>query len=181
MTTQRDTRVIVPIVIALIALLLLVYLRSIIAMVYLILTVLLSYFSALGLGWLILHNGMGISALSGEIPFLSFVFLVALGEDYNIFMVSSIWKNRQTNSNRSAISNGVTDTSRVITSAGLILAGTFAVLTSLPIQVLLQMGVITAVGILVDTFVVRPLLVPSITAVLGRWAYFPGELWKKTL
>jgi uncharacterized membrane protein YdfJ with MMPL/SSD domain len=105
--------------------------------------------------------------------------LVALGEDYNIFMISSIWKNKRTQPHRQAITNGVSETSSVITSAGLILAGTFAVLATLPIQVLLQFGVITAIGVLLDTFVVRPLLVPAITTALGRYAFWPGRLWKK--
>ncbi|GEL06458.1 MMPL family transporter [Rummeliibacillus stabekisii] len=177
-TTERDMKVIVPTVIVIIAALLLMYLRSIVAMVYLILTVLLSYLSALGAGWILVHDVLGISAIQGLIPLYSFVFLVALGEDYNIFMISSIWKNKNKQSNRLAIANGVSETSSVITSAGLILAGTFAVLATLPIQVLLQFGIVTAIGVLLDTFVVRPLLVPAITAVLGRYAYWPGHRWK---
>ncbi|MGE8203705.1 MMPL family transporter [Heyndrickxia sp. NPDC080065] len=179
-TTARDMKVIVPVVIVIIAALLLMYLRSIVAMVYLILTVLFSYVSALGAGWLLIHYGIGIPAIQGLIPLYAFVFLVALGEDYNIFMISSIWKNRRSQSHRQAIAKGVSETSSVITSAGLILAGTFAVLATLPIQVLLQFGIITAIGVLLDTFVVRPLLVPAITTVLGRYAFWPGKLWRKT-
>ncbi|GIN85135.1 membrane protein [Heyndrickxia sporothermodurans] len=178
-TTARDMKVIVPVVVVIIAALLLMYLRSIVAMVYLILTVLFSYVSALGAGWLLIHYGMGIPAIQGLIPLYAFVFLVALGEDYNIFMISSIWKNRKNQSHHKAIAKGVSETSSVITSAGLILAGTFAVLATLPIQVLLQFGIITAIGVLLDTFVVRPLLVPAITTVLGRFAFWPGKLWRK--
>jgi uncharacterized membrane protein YdfJ with MMPL/SSD domain len=177
--TDRDMKVIIPVVIVIIAALLLMYLRSIVAMVYLIITVLLSYLSALGAGWLLIHNGLGQPAISALIPLYAFVFLVALGEDYNIFMISSIWKNKRTQPHRQAIANGVSETSSVITSAGLILAGTFAVLATLPIQVLLQFGIVTAIGVLLDTFVVRPLLVPAITTVLGRYAFWPGKLWKK--
>lgn len=177
--TDRDAKIIVPTVIIIIALLLFFYLRSIVAMIYLIMTVLLSYFSALGAGWLLLHFGMGVSAIQGLIPLYAFVFLVALGEDYNIFMISSIWKNSRTQPIRQAVASGVSETSSVITSAGLILAGTFAVLATLPIQVLVQFGIVTAVGILLDTFIVRPLLVPAITTVLGRYAFWPGEQWKK--
>ncbi|MEH7109419.1 MMPL family transporter [Bacillus sp. JJ1764] len=176
--TTNDYKVIVPIVIAIISLLLLLYLRSIVAMVYLILTVLLSYVSALGAGWLLIHYGLNIPAIQGLIPLYSFVFLVALGEDYNIFMISSIWKYKETHSHKQAISLGVNETSSVITSAGLILAGTFAVLATLPIQVLLQFGIVTAIGVILDTFVVRPLLVPAITTVLGRYAFWPGKLWR---
>jgi RND superfamily putative drug exporter len=173
--SSRDARAIIPVVIVLIALLLLVYLRSVVAMVYLMATVLLSYFSALGLGWLIIHYGLGADAIQGFIPLYSFVFLVALGEDYNIFMVSSIWKKSRSMPLRRAIREGVAETGSVITSAGLILAGTFAVLATLPIQVLVHFGIITAIGVLLDTFVVRPFLVPAITVLLGRAAFWPGR------
>ncbi|GGE70884.1 MMPL family transporter [Priestia taiwanensis] len=178
-TTERDQAVIIPVMIGIIALLLLVYLRSIVAMVYLILTVVLSFFSALGAGWLILHYGLGDPAIQGAIPLYAFVFIVALGEDYNIFMVSEIWKNKHKQSHIEAVKNGVVQTGSVITSAGLILAGTFAVLATLPMQVLVQFGIVTAIGVLLDTFIVRPLLVPAITVVLGKYAFWPGKLWKK--
>lgn len=173
---HRDTQLIIPIVILLIALLLIAYLRSIVATIYLVLTVILSYLSALGLGWLILHEVMGVEAIAGSIPLYSFVFLVALGEDYNIFMISSIWQKSKTMPLRQAITEGVGQTSSVITSAGLILAGTFAVLATLPIQVLVQFGLITSIGVLLDTFIVRPFLVPAITALLGKYAFWPGRL-----
>jgi RND superfamily putative drug exporter len=174
-TGDRDARVIIPIVIGMIALLLFGYLRSIVATFYLVGTVILSYFSALGLGWLILHYGLGAEAISGAIPLYSFVFIVALGEDYNIFMISSIWKKRKIMPLRQAIKEGVGETSSVITSAGLILAGTFAVLATLPIQVLVQFGIITAIGVLLDTFIVRPLLVPALTVLFGQLAFWPGK------
>lgn len=172
---ERDARIIIPVVIGMITLLLLLYLRSIVATAYLILTVVLSYFSALGLGWLIIHYGLGADAIQGAIPLYSFVFLVALGEDYNIFMISSIWQKRKTMPLRQAIKEGVGETGSVITSAGLILAGTFAVLATLPIQVLVQFGIITAAGVLLDTFLVRPFLVPAITTLLGKWSFWPGK------
>ncbi|MGE7929708.1 MMPL family transporter [Lysinibacillus xylanilyticus] len=177
--TVRDETVIMPTMIALIALLLFIYLRSITATVYLLATVIISYFGALGAGWLILHHVMGADAISGAIPLYAFVFLVALGEDYNIFMISEIWKKRRTVDHLTAIEEGVVRTGSVITSAGLILAGTFAVLATLPIQVLVQFGVVTAIGVLLDTFIVRPLLVPAITTVLGKYAFWPGALFKK--
>ncbi|ASN06477.1 MMPL family transporter [Virgibacillus necropolis] len=177
--TSRDQNLIIPVVLVIIAALLLVYLRSIVAMVYLLLTVVLSYLSALGLGWLLIHYGFDAPAMNGLIPLYAFVFLVALGEDYNIFMVSSIWKNRKHMSMKEAISEGVGQTSGVISSAGLILAGTFSVLAVLPMQVLVQFGTVTAIGVLLDTFIVRSLLVPSITTVLGRFAFWPGMRWKQ--
>lgn len=177
--TSRDQNIIIPVVLGIMAILLVVYLRSIPAMLYLLLTVGLSFLSALGLGWLVIHYGYGAEAMQGLIPLYAFVFLVALGGDYNIFMISSIWKNRKKLPLKKAISEGVEETSSVITSAGLILAGTFAVLAVLPLQVLVQFGTVTAIGVLLDTFIVRPLLVPAITTVLGRFSFWPGELWKK--
>lgn len=173
--TERDNSVIMPLVIGLIMLLLLLYLRSVTATVYLIATVLLSFVAALGLGWIILHEVMGFDAIQGAIPLYAFVFLIALGEDYNIFMISSIWQKRKEMPLRQAIKEGVSETGSVITSAGIILAATFSVLATLPIQVLLQFGLITAIGVLMDTFIVRPFLVPAITALLGKRAFWPAK------
>ncbi|CAN7394386.1 MMPL family transporter [Paenibacillus sp. LjRoot56] len=178
---ERDTKIVIPVVITVIAILLLIYLRSIVATVYLIATVLLSYYSALGAGWLILHYFMDTAAIQGLIPLYAFVFLVALGEDYNIFMISSIWQERNRLKLKDAIRLGVSSTSSVITSAGLILAGTFAVLASLPIQVLVQFGVICAVGVILDTFIVRPFLVPSITMLLGDAVFWPSKVKRAPL
>jgi RND superfamily putative drug exporter len=172
---ERDTDLIIPVVIGMITLLLLIYLRSVTATVYLVVTVILSFFSALGLGWIIIHYVLGADAIQGAIPLYSFVFLVALGEDYNIFMISNIWKKRKVMPLKQAIAEGVNETGSVITSAGIILAGTFAVLASLPIQVLVQFGIITAIGVLLDTFIVRPFLVPAITVLFGRLAFWPGK------
>src|SRR5690606_33618447 len=118
-------------------------------------------------------------AIASTLPLYSFVFLIALGEDYNIFMISEVWNNRKTQSLKESVKNGVAQTGSVITSAGLILAGTFAVLATLPIQLLVQFGIITAIGVLIDTFIVRPLLVPAITVVLGRYSFWPGKLFNK--
>ncbi|HWJ79092.1 MAG TPA: MMPL family transporter [Niallia sp.] len=174
-TTSHDASVIIPINISLIAVLLLVYLRSITATIYLIATVLLSYFSALGLGWIILHYFFGVEAIQGLIPLYSFVFIVALGEDYNIFMISSIWKKSKEKPLLQAIKEGVAESGGVITSAGIILAATFMVLTTLPMQVLVHFGTITAIGVLLDTFVVRPFLVPSLTTLFGKKAFWPSK------
>ncbi len=174
-TVKRDEFTIIPIIIVLISLLLLAYLRSITAMLYLMGTVILSFFAAMGLGWVIVHYFMGIEAIEGTIPLYSFVFLVALGEDYNIFMISSIWRKKKSMPIKQAIQEGVAETSGVITSAGIILAATFSVLATLPIQVLVQFGIITALGVLMDTFIVRPFLVPAITSILGKHAFWPSK------
>ncbi|MCR8656386.1 MMPL family transporter [Paenibacillus endoradicis] len=172
---DRDNSVIMPIVILLIIILLLAYLRSIIATIYLVITVLVSFLAALGLGWIILHYGLGIDAIQAAIPLYAFVFLIALGEDYNIFMISGIWKKAKTMPLKQAVKEGVAETGEVISSAGLILAGTFFVLTQVPITILLQFGVITAIGVLLDTFIVRPFLVPALTVVCGKWAFWPSK------
>ncbi|MBB6730618.1 MMPL family transporter [Cohnella zeiphila] len=174
-TNIRDMSIILPLIILVIAFLLVVYLRSLIAAAYLIATVLLSYLSALGLGWIVLHDFLGKDVIQGTVPLYSFVFLIALGEDYNIFVISSIWQKSKRMPLKQAVLEGVGETGSVITSAGLILAGTFAVLTTMPVQLMLQMGVITALGILLDTFVVRPLLVPAITLIAGKWSFWPGR------
>ncbi|WP_143232568.1 MMPL family transporter [Alicyclobacillus vulcanalis] len=177
--TARDTRVVIPIVLAAIGLLLFAYLRSIVAACYLLATIVLSYGAALGIGWLVIRGLLGEPAMQGAIPLYAFVFLVALGEDYNIFVMSRIWERWRHEPLTSATAGGVADTASVITSAGLILAGTFAVLASLPIQVLLQFGIVTAIGVLLDTFVVRPWVVPAITVLLGDAAGWPGGRWRR--
>jgi len=169
----RDTRVVIPVVLAAIALLLLLYLRSIVAAAYLIATVVLSFAASMGLGWIVLHDVIGVSSLAGGVVLYAFVFLVALGEDYNIFMVSRIWQERTVRPMPAAVAEGMRATGSVITAAGLILAGTFTVLTGLPLQILLDFGVVAAVGVLVDTFVVRSALVPAITLLLGDRAMWP--------
>lgn len=174
-TNLRDMSIILPLIILIITALLIVYLRSLIAAAYLILTVLLSYLSALGLGWIILHHLLGMDVIQGTVLIYSFVFLIALGEDYNIFVISAIWQKSKRMPLKQAIKEGVGETGSVITSAGLILAGTFAVLITMPVQLMLQMGVIVALGILLDTFIVRPFLVPAITLLLGKWAFWPGR------
>lgn len=179
---SRDENLIQPVMIVIILLVLLVYLRAVFTSLQLMVTVVVSFFAALGAGWLILTTFFGAESIASAIPLYSFVFIIALGNDYNIFMISDIWKNRANGKGmKNAIAGGVASTGAVITSAGLILAGTFAVLATLPIQLLVQFGVVTAVGVLLDTFIVRPLLVPAIIAVMGRWAYWPGKLFKKDL
>lgn len=168
-----DEKLIQPVMIMIIFVVLLVYLRAVITSIQLMITVVISFFSALGAGWLIIHYGLGHEAMASAIPLYSFVFIIALGNDYNIFMISDIWKNRKHGiEHKKAISEGIASTGAVITSAGLILAGTFLVLVSLPIQLLVQFGIVTAVGILLDTFVVRPLLVPALITVFGKWSYW---------
>jgi RND superfamily putative drug exporter len=139
-------------------------------------TVIISYFSALGLGWVVIHYLFGADAIQGLIPLYTFIFLGALGVDYNLFMKSSIWKKARTMPLNDAIKEGASETGAVISSAGIILAGTFAVLATLPIQVLVHFGIITAIGVLIDTFLVRLFLVPAINAWLGEKSFWPGKM-----
>ncbi|MEK4563875.1 MMPL family transporter [Alkalihalobacillus sp. FSL R5-0424] len=172
---ENDQTNIIILVVVVVSILLLIYLRSITAMIYLVGTVLISFTSALGLGWAILHYGFDVPSISALIPIYAFVFIAALGEDYNILMISNIWEKKRGRPLKAAITEGVGQSGGVITSAGIILAGTFAVLVTLPIQVLVQFGLITAIGVLLDTFIVRPLLVPAITSLLGKWAFWPSK------
>lgn len=171
----HDTHRVVPLVLAIIFVLLIVYLRSIVAALYLIGTVMLSFFAALGAGWIFLHNILGISGWAGGVTLYAFVFLVALGEDYNIFMLSAIWSQRRHAPMPEAIRWGIRTSGPVISAAGLILAGTFAVLTGLPLRILLEFGSVAAIGVLLDTFIVRSLLVPALTAILGDVALWPSQ------
>jgi RND superfamily putative drug exporter len=113
------------------------------------------------------------------IPLFIFVILVALGADYNIFLVSRIREEAHQRPIKEAVSHAVANTGGVITACGIILAGTFATLITAPLQVVLQIGVAIASGVLIDTFVVRALLVPSLATLAGRWSWWPSSLFKK--
>mgnify|MGYP003492806765 CR=1 FL=1 len=177
-----DESIIEPVMITIIFLVLVIYLRALVTAIQLMATVIVSFFAALGAGWLIITGVLGHEAMASSIPLYSFVFIIALGNDYNIFMISDVWKNRKRGlGHKESIAKGVASTGAVITSAGLILAGTFGVLATLPIQLLVQFGIVTAIGVLLDTFIVRPLLVPALITVFGRLSYWPGELWKKEM
>jgi RND superfamily putative drug exporter len=144
-----------------------------VAPIYLVLTVLLSYATSLSISALILQNVFGQSGLNYFIPLMVFVLLVALGSDYNIFLMSRVREESMTRDLRPGIRIASARTGTVITSAGLILAGTFGALVTSPLQLLFQVGVAVALGVLIDTFVVRSLLVPAITAFIGEWAWWP--------
>lgn len=125
-------------------------------------TILLSYASALGVGLFLVDTFFGIDAISTRVPVYAFVFLVALGVDYNIIMVSRFLEERKKHKLRDALEIAVRNTGGVISSAGIILAATFGALTTMPIADLFVFGFIVALGILMDTFLVRGLLLPSL-------------------
>ncbi|OES45106.1 MMPL family transporter [Domibacillus iocasae] len=159
---ERDLTLIVVIEIVLLFVMLIVLTRSWKMPLYMVGTIVLSFLSALGLGLFLTDTLFGIDAVSTRIPLYSFVFLVALGIDYNIILVSRYMEEREKHPLKKAVEIAVAKTGGVISSAGIILAATFAVLMTQPIEVLFVFGFIVAVGILIDTFFVRGLLLPSL-------------------
>ena len=152
---------------------LILLLRALVAPVYLVLTVLLSYAMSLSVSALILQHVFGQAGINYFIPLMVFVLLVALGSDYNIFLMSRVREESSTRELRPGIRVASARTGTVITSAGLILAGTFGALVTSPLQLLFQVGLTVALGVLIDTFVVRSLLVPALTSLIGEPAWWP--------
>jgi RND superfamily putative drug exporter len=172
--SNNDFRVICIVIILAIFVVLALLLRSLVAPIYLLATVVLSYGATMGITVIVFQGLLGDPGITFWLaPFL-FVILVALGADYNIFIMSRIREEADAGYEiHEAVSRGLTLTGRVITSAGFILAGTFLALTFAPLPNLRQIGFGVTVGILIDTFLVRSLLVPSATMVLGKWAFWP--------
>jgi putative drug exporter of the RND superfamily len=171
----RDMRLIVPISLALVLLILAVLLRAVVMPLYLIATVLLSFGFALGMSSLILTHLMDQPASDPSLPLFAFVFLVALGADYNVFLVARIREERARRDTEGAVTTALEHTGGVITSAGLVLAATFSILMALPLEALFQIGFVVALGLLADTFLVRALLVPSIAVLLGERNWWPSR------
>ena len=172
-TIGEDFWRVAAITVAGILLVLILLLRALVAPLYLVATVLLSWMAALGIAALLFQDLLGHSGVSYFLPLIVFVLLVALGSDYNIFLMSRV----REESDRLGIHDGIqvasARTGTVITSAGIILAGTFASMAIAPLRMLLQIGVTVALGVLIDTFIVRSMLVPAITAMFGKWAWWP--------
>ena len=172
-TIGEDFWRVAAITVAGILLVLILLLRALVAPLYLVATVLLSWMAALGIAALLFQDLLGHSGVSYFLPLIVFVLLVALGSDYNIFLMSRV----REESDRIGIHDGIqvasARTGTVITSAGIILAGTFASMAIAPLRMLLQIGVTVALGVLIDTFIVRSMLVPAITAMFGKWAWWP--------
>jgi RND superfamily putative drug exporter len=175
-----DLTRIIPIVAVLIALLLAIVLRSLVAPLYLVASIVLSYLAALGLvGIVFVHLG-GQDGINFLLPFLMFVFLMALGSDYNILIMSRIREEAHELPLRDAVARAIGRTGSTITTAGMILGGTFAVLAvaggSAGGGQIQQIGYGVAAGVLMDTFLLRSLLVPSLVVLLGRWNWWPSKL-----
>ena len=173
---DRDTWLVVLLVTLLITLLLIWQTRSLIAPLYMIGTILLSYCAAMGIGNFFFQQVFDYDSMSYRIPLYTFVFLVALGVDYSIMLMSRIQEEMKTHPLKEAVQRGLAQTGGVISSAGLILAATFSVLITQPIMELFMFGFIVAVGILLDTFLVRTILVPAIINSLGKWSFWPYKI-----
>jgi RND superfamily putative drug exporter len=172
--TARDTIVIVIAVTLGVFLVLVLLLRSLIAPAYLVITVLLSFAATLGLTSFVFQGLLGEEGLVWWLPLFLFVTLVALGADYNIFLMGRIREEAHKSDTRHAVATGLAATGHVITSAGLILAGTFAALLAAPFEGMVQLGFSATMGLLIDTFIVRSLLVPSIAVLAGSASWWPS-------
>ncbi|MGN7149437.1 MMPL family transporter [Arthrobacter sp. SAFR-179] len=175
-TAQHDLVVIIPVVLVVILFILMLLLRSIVAPVLLVLSVVLSYAAALGVSAFVFNNIFGFPGADATVPLFGFVFLVALGVDYNIFLMSRVREESLKHGTRPGILRGLVVTGGVITSAGVVLAATFAALGVIPIMFLVQLAFIVAFGVLLDTVLVRSLLVPALAYDIGPKIWWPSKL-----
>lgn len=175
-TVARDEAVIIPIVAALVLLLLALLLRAVVAPLVLLASVGATLLAALGVGTLVFQHVLGVPGLDPIVPLYAFLFLVALGVDYTIFLSTRAREEAAVHGVRDGMQRALAATGGVITSAGIVLAAVFVVLSVLPVLALLQIGVIVCVGVLLDTAVVRTVLVPAIAFLTGRAFFWPARL-----
>lgn len=177
--TQRasahDNKLIIPVVLAVVLAILALLLRALIAPLMLVATVVLSFGAALGISSLV-FKALGFEGADTSLPLFVFVFLVALGIDYNIFLMTRVHEEAKTHGTRRGALVGLAATGGVITSAGLVLAGTFAVLATLPVVAFAEIGIAVALGVLLDTIVVRSVLVTALNLDIGRHLWWPSRL-----
>ncbi|MFD0692170.1 MMPL family transporter [Actinomadura fibrosa] len=174
--SNRDNKVIIPIVLAVVFLILVLLLRALVAPLLMMATVVLSFLASLGACALIFRHGFGFEGTDAGFPLLAFIFLVALGVDYNIFLMHRVREESEALGTRRGIQRGLTVTGGVITSAGLVLAATFAALVTLPLVSMAEMGFVVAFGVLLDTLIVRSVLLPALSYDIGRRIWTPGRL-----
>ena len=177
---DADVRWLAPVSLIAILLILILLLKSIVAPLYLVFSVIVSFGATFGLSVFAFQEIFGHSGVAYQNGVWMFIFLVALGADYNIFVMSRIRESVNEHGIRQGIAIAVGRTGGVVTSAGIILAGTFAVLTTLPLRDLFQLGFAVSLGVLIDTFIVRALLVPSMAAILGEWSWWPRKTGRTT-
>ncbi len=175
----RDNRVIIPLTLVVVFVILAVLLRALLAPLLLVLSVILSFAAALGFGVFVSDAIFGFPGVDPALPLLCFVFLVALGIDYNIFLMARVREEAARHGTREGALRGLALTGAVITGAGIVLAGTFGALAVLPLIVLTEIGFIVAFGVLLDTFVVRSVIVPALVMDIGRRVWWPSRLARK--
>lgn len=175
-TARQDRDLIVPVVLAIILAILVLLLRSFLIPLLLVATVALNYLATLGVAALVFRHAFGFSGTDASVPLYGFVFLVALGVDYNIFLMSRVREESLLHGHREGVLRGLTATGGVITSAGVVLAATFAALIVIPLAFLVQIAFIVAFGVLLDTLLVRSALVPALVLDIGPRAWWPGSL-----
>jgi RND superfamily putative drug exporter len=173
-----DRGVVIPLVLIVIMIILMLLLRAVTVSLVLVGTVILSFFATLGLCALLFNSLLGFTNVDPNYTLFAFIFLVALGVDYNIFLMTRVREESVRLGTHEGMLRGLAVTGGVITSAGVVLAATFAVLATLPITPLFQIGVTVAIGVLLDTIIVRSVLVPAITLDLGRRIWWPSQLWR---
>ncbi|HEX6340334.1 MMPL family transporter [Umezawaea sp.] len=178
-TAKRDLRVIIPVVLLVIFLILALLLRALLAPLLLIATVVLSFAATLGVAALVFNDLLDFPGADPSVPLFAFVFLVALGIDYNIFLMTRVREESIRHGTREGTLIGLSVTGGVITSAGVVLAATFAALAVLPILFLAQIAFLVAFGVLLDTLIVRSLLVPALTVDIGRAVWWPSALSRR--
>ncbi|ALG15211.1 hypothetical protein AOZ06_32000 [Kibdelosporangium phytohabitans] len=171
----EDAKIVIPLVLLTILIVLIVLLRAIVAPLVLIATVVISFAAALGLSTVVFQELLGFAGVDSTLPLQTFVFLVALGVDYNIFLMGRAHEEARRIGTTAGMRKALAATGGVITSAGVVLAATFAVLVSLPLVAWVQIGFVVALGVIIDTIVVRTVLVPAITMDLGDRAWWPGS------
>ena len=174
--SARDNRVLIPAILVVIFLVLAVLLRSVLAPLLLVATVVLSFFATLGVCALVFDHVFGFAGADPSFPLFAFVFLVALGIDYNIFLMTRVREEAQRHGTRAGTLRGLAVTGGVITSAGVVLAATFSALGVLPLVPFAELGFAVAFGVLLDTLIVRSLLVPALVHELGDRVWWPVGL-----
>lgn len=177
-TATHDLQKIIPIVLVVIFVILMLLLRSVIAPLLLIATVVVSYVATLGVSALVFNHVFHFAGADASVPLFGFVFLVALGIDYNIFLMTRVREETKKTNTLHGIVRGLGKTGGVITSAGIVLAATFAALGIIPILFLAQLAFIVAFGVLLDTIIVRSLLVPALAYDIGSFIWWPSKLWR---
>lgn len=175
LTAERDLRVIVPLVLTVVLVVLMILLRAFVLPMLLLLSTVISFASAMGVSALVFNHIFNFSGADPTVPLYGFIFLVALGVDYTIFLMTRAKEETPQRGTKKAVLHSLTVTGGVITSAGVVLAATFAALSVIPLMFMVQLAFIVAFGVLLDTFIVRTLLIPGLVTDIGRKVWWPSH------